>query len=120
MNTGTDRRRFWRAAFEAPASLASEGLFVEAEVADLSLKGALVEVPANWRVSRGQSVQLDLPLSGDVRILMQTRVAHVDGVRVGLRCEHIDLDSMTHLRRLVELNAGDPALLERELAALAA
>jgi hypothetical protein len=27
---------------------------------------------------------------------------------------------MTHLRRLVELNLGDPALLERELSALIA
>jgi hypothetical protein len=37
-----------------------------------------------------------------------------------LLCESIDLDSITHLRRLVELNAGDPALLERELTALVA
>ncbi len=120
MNNASDRRRFWRASFEAPASLASEGNFVEAEVIDLSLKGALVEVPVGWRATRGQSVQLDLPLSGEARILMQMRIVHVEGVRVGLRCEHIDLDSMTHLRRLVELNSGDPALLERELAALAA
>ena len=27
----------------------------------------------------------------------------------------IDLDSITHLRRLVELNSGDAAMLEREL-----
>jgi len=32
--------------------------------------------------------------------------------------QHIDLDSISHLRRLVELNLGDEALLERELAAL--
>jgi len=30
----------------------------------------------------------------------------------------IDVDSMTHLRRLIELNLGDPTLLERELKAL--
>ena len=32
----------------------------------------------------------------------------------------IDLDSITHLRRLVELNLGDEKLLERELSHLAA
>jgi len=42
-------------------------------------------------------------------------VAHVEGGRVGLRRTHIDIESVTHLRRLVELNLGDPALLEREL-----
>jgi len=51
---------------------------------------------------------------------METEVAHVEGRHVGLRCTHIDLDSMTHLRQLVERNADDPALLERELALLVA
>jgi hypothetical protein len=27
----------------------------------------------------------------------------------------IDVDSATHLRRLLELNLGDPSLVEREL-----
>lgn len=37
---------------------------------------------------------------------------------LGFVCRHIDLDSISHLRRLVELNLGDEQLLERELAAL--
>ena len=40
------------------------------------------------------------------------------GDLVGMVCRHIDVDSISHLRRLVELNLGDEALLERELAAL--
>jgi hypothetical protein len=51
---------------------------------------------------------------------MQTRVAHVEGPQAGLLCISIDIDSVTHLRRLLELNLGDPALLERELSALIA
>jgi hypothetical protein len=49
---------------------------------------------------------------------MDTAVAHIEGTRVGLRCLHIDLDSITELRRLVELNLGDAAQLDRELHAL--
>ena len=41
-------------------------------------------------------------------------------VLAGLHCLAIDIDSVTHLRRLVELNLGDPALLEREVSALVA
>jgi hypothetical protein len=37
---------------------------------------------------------------------------------LGFVCQYIDLDSISHLRRLVELNLGDGSLLERELAAL--
>jgi len=33
-------------------------------------------------------------------------------------CQRIDMDSITHLRRLIELNAGDPGLLQREPAQL--
>jgi len=38
---------------------------------------------------------------------------------LGLSCREIDLDSITHLRRLVALNLGDEALLDRELGLLA-
>jgi hypothetical protein len=36
----------------------------------------------------------------------------------GLACREIDLDSVTHLRRLVALNLGDETLAEREFAQL--
>ena len=39
---------------------------------------------------------------------------------VGLLCRTIDLDSVTHLRRLIELQLGAPSLLERDLAELTA
>jgi hypothetical protein len=45
-------------------------------------------------------------------------VAHVEGEHVGLLCRSIDIESITHLRRLLEINLGDAKLLERELKAL--
>jgi hypothetical protein len=45
-------------------------------------------------------------------------VARVEGSQLGLKCTHIDLDSVTHLRQLIERNSQDPALLVRELALL--
>jgi hypothetical protein len=49
---------------------------------------------------------------------MSVSVSHVIGNEVGFKCEHIDLDSISALRRLVELNLGDSHLLERDLLAL--
>ncbi|MNJ68362.1 hypothetical protein D3C77_646020 [compost metagenome] len=38
--------------------------------------------------------------------------------QLGFSCLNIDVESASHLRRLVEFNLGDERLLERELAAL--
>lgn len=118
--TAADRRLFWRASFRAPAQLTLPNGVREAELLDISLKGALVELPAADPAFVGQQCQLRLTLGdGDDAILMRATVAHVhDGRWLGLDCEAIDIDSITHLRRLVELNAGDPDLLDREFAAL--
>jgi hypothetical protein len=49
---------------------------------------------------------------------MDVVIAHQQNDELGVRCVDIDLDSITHLRRLVELNLGETELLERELSAL--
>ncbi|MBL8486749.1 MAG: PilZ domain-containing protein [Rhodocyclaceae bacterium] len=113
-----DRRRFWRAAFEARARLMTRDGSQVVKLEDISLKGALIQTAQAGGLRKGDDCQLHLDLSVDTRIVMWMTVVHVEGRNVGLRCDSIDLDSVTHLRRLVELNAGDPALLERELSAL--
>jgi hypothetical protein len=119
MNDISDRRKFWRAAFKAQVQLVDAGgVVMPAELLDISLKGALLNVPPQWPVHVGDACRVDLNLANDVEIAMRAVVAHVEGRHVGLHCEDIDLDSMTHLRRLVELNVGDSALLDSELAAL--
>lgn len=118
MTSSNNRRQFWRAHFHSPVQLVLHGHVCEADLYDISLKGALVKVPADWPGKNGEHCQLRLKLGSDTSISMSTTITHVDRRRVGFRCDTIDLDSVTHLRRLVELNAGDPALLERELPAL--
>jgi hypothetical protein len=49
---------------------------------------------------------------------MTVRWRHSDEGQVGFECEFIDLDSISNLRRLVELNLGDSMLLERQLGSL--
>jgi len=118
MTTAAERRHFWRAAFRSPVLITGPAAAAEAELLDISLKGALVLVPPAWPGKMGDACRLELRLADDVAIVMDAAVAHLEGRHLGLRCQGIDLDSITHLRRLVELNAGDPALLERELQAL--
>ena len=42
-------------------------------------------------------------------------MAHIHDDYIGFECKYIDLNSMSHLRRTLELNLGDPRLLEREI-----
>lgn len=115
-----ERRHFWRAAFHVPARVTTHGAHHYAKVLDLSLKGVLLEAGAGLDLKPGEGCQVKIDLGAGAAIAMFATVAHLGDQHVGLHCERIDLDSMVHLRRLVELNAGDPALLERELATLVA
>lgn len=84
---------------------------------DISLKGALVQaVQPIVKSFMGERCRMKLELSGDgENITMEGKVVHQEGQLMGIECQHIDLDSMTNLRRLVELNTGDENLLRREL-----
>jgi hypothetical protein len=114
-----NRRHFSRIAFRAPAQLTFADRHIDVSILDLSLNGGLVLLPAGQRARIGENCTLQMPLGDAVtQIRMQGAVAHIEGPSLGLACRNLDLDSATHLRRLVELNLGDPQLLERELSAL--
>ena len=114
-----ERRHFSRIVFHRPADLDVRAARATCEVLDVSLKGALVEVPVAFRARAGQPCTLDIRLdAGDARIRMEGEIVHREGTQVGIRCTEIDLESISHLRRLVELNLGDDELLHRELSAL--
>lgn len=115
------QRRFQRIPFTAEAHVhAAKGeLHLNCTVVDVSLNGLLIQKPTGWLGVNGDLYQVDLLLNdAELVIKMQAEVAHIDNGSVGFHCELIDLDSITHLKRLVELNLGDEALLHRELAAL--
>lgn len=88
---------------------------------DISLKGVLLLLPAGQAPQAGMPCLVKLPLSGgDVVIAMAGELAHVEGGHAGVLCRSIDIESITHLRRLIEMNLADPAASERELKALIA
>lgn len=115
----SDNRRYSRVPFLVEGSLTVGAEVVPVQIIDISLKGALVEVSGDLGSPEESNGWLEIPLEGQELIIrMEVSIAHTIGVRMGLRCTTIDLDSMTHLRRLMELNLGDPHLVERELSAL--
>jgi len=114
-----ERRNFARFEFQGHATLRSdddtEG---RCHLLNASLRGVQLSHPDNIAVRQGSIYQLDIPLAEMTTISMSIRAVRVDDDSIGARWERIDVDSLTHLRRLVELNLGDPAELDDELARL--
>jgi hypothetical protein len=112
-----ERRRFHRIHFDAPATLSLESGQIQSLILDCSLHGVMVKRHPDWQPHQGEPVGLELRLTEEEgpAIQMQTEVMRIGADSVGLSCRHIDLESITRLRRLVELNLGDSSLLERDL-----
>lgn len=114
-----ENRRFSRVSFKGIAHLDFGSHSLTTEVLDLSLQGALIRKTGHWPPSLPKLMTLrihlnDLPLE----LSMQVSVAHNSSDVIGLHCEKIDVESVSHLRRLLELNLGDADLLSRELTEL--
>ena len=117
-SSSDNQRRFTRIPFLAQSEISSvDGKSTwPCDLLDISLHGALTTRPEGWHGDRDALFLLQSHLSDDsTTIEMEVRVAHVEDDRIGFVSNHMDLDSATHLRRLVELNLGNEALLEREL-----
>ena len=113
-----DRRRFRRIAFDAKTELRQNGRKWSVQLVDLSLKGLLVQKPTPWHSIGTESFDVDIHLDANTDVQMQVRLTHDQNGHLGFECEHISLESISHLRRLIELNLGDQAELERQLGAL--
>lgn len=112
----SEKRQFSRIAFDAPVTLHDDSNEWKSKLLDISLKGVLILRPDNWDRNINDNVKLSIQLDNSgSEIDMDVKLAHKGDERLGFLCVRIDLDSVTTLKRLVELNIGDEQLLEREL-----
>jgi tRNA 2-thiocytidine biosynthesis protein TtcA len=113
-----DQRKRTRVHFKAMVNLIAGGRELKGlKSRDLSLKGVFVET--EQPLPLGTSVDVGLDLSGStstVLLKMTGKVARVDGKGMGIDFVEVDLDSFFHLRNIIKYNAGDPAVVDDELA----
>lgn len=120
MSEPAERRRFERIRLERAVQVTADRAEIDCALIDISLKGALVHPLAPWQPPLGKRVELLILLGDDLGhcIRVAGEVAHLEPARVGIHILFMDIESGERLRRLVEFNLGDLALLERELAAM--
>jgi|SRR5690606_23772283 hypothetical protein len=114
----TERRSFHRIPFDASTELSQGDDTWQVELLDISLKGLLVLAPADWNGMSTQPFHACITLSNEVNIRMDVQLVRSHAQQLGFSCLNIDVESISHLRRLVEINLGDERLIQRELAAL--
>ena len=118
-DTDIEKRHFARIVMDGEVELECSGNRWKSSLLDISLKGALVSRPEGYRLEVGEHCTITIFLAQcDITITMQATMSHSEETRLGFRCDHIDLDSISHLRRIVELNVGNENELERELSDL--
>ena len=117
--SSNERRRFQRIDFDAPTELCQGERCWPVNLLDISLKGLLIERPANWNADLSQDFEAVIHLNekrSEVR--MQVELRHEESNHLGFACKKIEVGSMTHLHRLVELNLADQEAMRREWQAL--
>jgi len=113
------KRHFSRIPFHADIQLHLPNAVQTVHLLNIAFKGALVETLRPATATLGEVCRLDLPLNADgEKITMEGKVMHLEGRRIGIECQHMDMDSLASLRRLIELNLGDATLADRELSQL--
>ena len=119
MSQASMGRNFQRVKYDVEATLEIEDSVCDVKLIDLSLKGALLELGEANDLEVGQQGRLSFSLGDESHnIAMDVEIAHQETGKLGVHCLQLDLDSATHLRRILELYTGDSRIVERELTAI--
>jgi len=114
-----ERRKFVRVKFLAEAEVVYDENTYQVELLDLSLKGALIHPKSEIPLGLGNSCHLIISLGAkDLDLEFKAKLVHLNGEKLGLKFLTLDIDTMTHLRRLLELNVCDHDQIAQELAFL--
>lgn len=119
--TGTnhsERRRFSRVPFDADTCIQQDTLRWPCQLLDISLKGLLINEPEHCSLEAKQPVEITIKLSDDSLIQLEAELSWRKDGQMGFAIQRLDTDSISHLRRLIELNLGDSEAADRELLAL--
>ena len=115
-----NRRNFSRVKFDSTAFINLGTTRIQAHLVDISLRGALVALIDDVVIEKGKNCQFEFHLNEtEIVLFVNAMVVFSNAQDIGLKFDNIDLESMIHLRRLVELNIGDPDQIQKELFFLA-
>lgn len=116
-----EKRRFKRIFHDASTHLiAEDGNAVQCNLLDISFNGCLISGnKGTLDFAVQDKLTIDIILGEEVCIEVTAHIVFIGKYKqLGFQFDEIDIDSVTSLRKLVELNMGDTSMLERNLLSL--
>jgi len=112
-----DQRRFERIKFDASAHFEFNDQFIQGKLQDISLKGALIQIPKAYEgILDGNLGDLIITLNDDkTRLTFGATVVYQHGLDIGFECFNMDFQTAEHITKLLSVNLGSEDMLEREL-----
>ncbi len=111
-----EHRRFNRADFHTKGFFYFNDEKIDFNILNVSLNGILVEAEKKEEVKDKDTVTLIIKLSSsEIEIKTKSKLLHRENQYLGFRFEEVDVESMIHLRRLIELNSISPDEIAEEL-----
>lgn len=110
-----DKRKFHRIPFQCECQISNGDRKWTCELLDISLRGALFTLPLNVSLELGANCYLDIWLAdGDIDLQFEAELVHQEEDRYGFLFLSENLETLTHLRRLLELNLGSDDFTRKE------
>ncbi len=117
-NSRNNRRHFSRVPFVAEIVMQCGDEEWTCNLLDISLNGMLVEPPSNIKLNPNKPCAVALFLPDDVVINARAKIKHTDTDYWRLQYLSIDMESLNHLRQLLERSFHDPDMINREITQL--
>ena len=111
-----DRRQFTRVHFHVFAEINHHGTIITGQVIDLSLKGLFVYTGSTMEVGEVVDVKIRMPLTNPpLEFHLRAEVMRNTADGIGFKIVESDVQSFTHLRNIVAMQANDPDSVLDEL-----
>ncbi len=110
-----EKRDYHRVPFKCHSQVTVVDRCYTCELIDISLRGVLLEIAPDDTIGLGSLCQIDIAFAScDIHLQFDAKLVHKEESHYGFRIESLEIDSLTHLRRLLELNYGDADEIDRE------
>lgn len=111
-----NNRHFRRIQFDAEVTLKASEKVSTGQLFDVALKGAMVGTEKPLSFDLGEKCELCIILPGSpISLNFQAELVHKEELCYGFKFISEDLATLTHLRKLIELNTGDAEATRSEL-----
>lgn len=101
------KRRFRRIPFDAKVALSRIMREDSYELMDISLKGMLIRTSEQAGLTIGDRVKARISPSPSLQLTFEAELVHQEEDRLGFKFTDVDLDTISHFRRMFELNTGE-------------